>query len=356
MSTRATHRRPLPDTTVAWALSAPVDEPFVLSDQAQRLYRKELIYEGTFRGPGGRTIQADRALLEHWAKIGGELIAAGFRPPLPLEHTTNPEASRGEIQRFETGLDSKGRFALFGLARFADSEAEKLASRTNVSIYSPPAFEYAGKRWAQPITHVALTSYPVVPFLEGFQAIAASYLGEIKMAFDWSPIAEALELPDDIELNDDNAAAVIVMAIQNLKGQKPEKKPEEKPAEKPPVDKPEEKPLAASANPVMQGLLRDNRKMKLDQLQREGRLTKAARDLIEKEYLSESAVALSLGGGNDGFDRTMEVLQANPPCVPLKEKTGAQTIALSHHAKTDAKDNPLLADAERRAAAAKNRR
>mgnify|MGYP001008445026 CR=1 FL=1 len=42
MSTRIANRRLSTATTHAWALSAPVDEPFVLSDQAQRLYRKEL--------------------------------------------------------------------------------------------------------------------------------------------------------------------------------------------------------------------------------------------------------------------------------------------------------------------------
>jgi len=179
------------------------------------------------------------------------------------------------------------------------------------------------------------------------------------MAIDLAPIAEALELPDGVELTEDNLVALVVTALKNAKGEKPAEKP---PEEKPPVgDKPAEKPpMAASNNPMLQSLVRDNRRMKLDQLAREGRLTKPARDLIEKEYLTDQAISLSLNGTDDGFDKAMAIIAANPPCVPVKgEKTGVQatsTVALSHNADTGRGKSSLVADAERRAEQAKNRR
>jgi hypothetical protein len=290
-------------------------------------------------------------MIRHWVASHGELIAAGFKPPLPLEHTRDPAANRGEVVAMEEGTDAEGRASLYAKVRFADAEAEKLAARTNVSIYSPPSFEYAGRTFDQPITHVALTNYPVVPKLDGFQAIAASLHGEISMAIDWAPIQDALDLPEGVELTDDNAVELILVAIQNMKGDKPpEKKPPEPPkadaaGDAPPkADSPAKPPIAAS----FVNMLRDNRAMKLDRLVAEGKLTPVARKEIEKAHLTDGAISLSLGGVDDGFDRLCIVLSANAPCVPLKERTGAQTVALSHSHNPGTATNPLLADAQRR--------
>jgi hypothetical protein len=335
--------------------TAPIDSPFILSNEAERLYRKQLIYEGEFVTPKGQRIKVDRSLIDHWAKSHKELIAAGFTPPLPLEHTTDPEKNRGQVLAMEVGADEKGRYSLFGTVKFSDAEAEKLAARTNVSVYAPPEFKYAGRKWSSPITHVALTNYPVVPSLGNFQTIAASLQGEIKMAFDWTPIQELLDLPEGTELTDETAVTVLTMAIDALKkaaGEKPaEKKPDETPA---PDKKPDPVPLSAS----FVGILRDNRRMKLDALQQAGKLTKAARDKLEKQYLGDEALSLSLSSqtGGDGFDQMVEVLSANDRCVPLIEKTGRQVVVLSNNGAGGGEESPLVKDAKRRAEEAKKKR
>lgn len=143
-------------------------------------FRKELIYCGDFVKRNQTTHQKfsiDPIKLEHWEQTGNLMISNGVDVPLPLKHNDSPEAGRGKVVRYETGLNSRGIPALYGIVRFRDKEAAKMARSTNVSIYvpEPPVYDGLGNEYKYPIRHVALTDYPVIPKLEGFEAIAASF-------------------------------------------------------------------------------------------------------------------------------------------------------------------------------------
>lgn len=359
----------------ALAIRSPRDcGGFELANAAERLYRKQLAYVGQFvksTAGGDQPFEITEADIDHWALTHDELTAAGIEVPLPIEHTTDPEKRRGTVVKIEKGLDSKGRQSLFMLSRFRDAEAEKLASTANVSIYVPPSFKDGkGRVFTRPIRHVALTDYPVIPELDGFQTIAASFVGELSMAIDWSAIQTALDLPEGVELTDANAVEVILTAIAAMKakpgeekkpdekaGDKPGEKPGEKPAGTPPAaTPPAPKPIAAS----FVRMLKDNRSLKLDRLMAEGKLVKAARDKIEKEHLSDGSLALSLESENGevAFDSLIATLSALPPCVPLKERTGAQVLALSNPggANEDDKKGSVVKAMEARVKAAEARR
>jgi len=302
----------------------------VALDQASRRYRKELIRVGTWKA-GKHRWDVDEALLSHWVTEHKRLAENGVRVPLPLEHTTEPDKNRGWLVDLEKVGES-----LFGTIEFADDEAAKLASRTDVSIYSPPEFvDGKGNKYYRPITHVALTTQPVVTGLGAFEMLAASHVEEKQMKLSLKTLASKLGVDVADDATDEDIEAAIVSAW--------EKEPEE--------EEEEEEPVAASRATIR--LLKENRQMKLEKLMQAGKITKAAKDKIVAKHLSDSALSLSLSSDEDGdaFDDLVETLEANEAVVNLKGKSGQQTTRLSHDLKPE--DNPLVKDAERRAAAAK---
>lgn len=337
---------------LAVAFNSPCHSPFELSDYQERVYRKELIYVGTFHKNGVRW-EVTEDLLHHWAKTHGEFLASGIEVPLPIEHTRNPEARRGTVTKLEVAKNSRGLPALFGYVKFRDAEAEKLASTTNVSIYVPPEFtDGNGRTYYRPLCHVALTDYPVVPGLDKFQAIAASLVGEMKMSL--ATLAEKLGIPV-ADQDEAHLEAQILMAYSGMKeklakleGDQAAPEGGDAPADKPKGDAP---PIAAG----FVNLLRKNRTMELDSLQHAGLLTPAARKTIEASYLTEKSLTLSLSstdGADDGFDGLVKTLRENGRVILLGEKSRAQAMTMSGKDGTTV----LVADAKRRAEQAKARR
>lgn len=323
-------------------------EPFVLSDEASRTYRKELAYEGEFSAHG-KMFRIDEALLLHWHRTHAEFLKNGIEVPVPVEHTEDPEKRRGTLVGTELGMRKDGRRNIIGLIQFRDAEAEKLKA-SQVSVYVPPEFVDGKKnRYVRPIRHVALTDYPVIPGLGQFEPIAASLVGGTSsMALR--------DLANELGISADTADAELEAAITTkVKALVDENK---KLKEAPKNDSgsgnpPQKKPDAVAASLV--NVVRDNRSMKLDNLVREGKITPATRTKLEKQFCSEEALQLSFGETGDAFDATIDALKENASVLPKGEQTGAQlgsALSLSHP-NMKAENNPLIADAERRAAEAK---
>ncbi len=133
-------------------------------------YRKELIHAGTFV-KDGQEFRVDGAALRHWKRTFDAMRRRGVEVPVPVEHTRDPERRRGTVVEMELGTNLRGEPALFGVFEFRDGEAPL----SSVSIYAPPSFtDGLGTRYVRPITHVALTDYPVVPGLDPWLPLAAS--------------------------------------------------------------------------------------------------------------------------------------------------------------------------------------
>lgn len=103
--------------------------------------------------------------------------------------------------------------------------------------------------------------------------------------------------------------------------------------------------------PVAAGFIsmgRENRSMKIDQLVAQRKITPAVAKSLKDQYCTDQAISLSLqpGAKSDSFDGIIAALSLNEPVIALGEKSGRQSLA-------DASKNPLVADAERRAAKAK---
>jgi len=309
------------------------------------LFRKELIYIGTFslQDTAGQRFKAriDEPQLHEWVRNFEAMLDAGIKVPLPIEHTTNPEKNRGFVTRMAVEKNKAGLPSLFGYIEFRDEEATRLTKTANVSIYVPPQFEDGnGKVYHRPIRHVALTDYPVIPKLDGFQAIAASLvLGESDMAL--RDLAKKLGVSVESDASDDVVEAGIVSTVTKLR---------EKVKELETPEKKEEAPKIAAG---FMDMARENRTIKIDRLVDQGKITPAVAEDLKKVHLIDAALSLSLTAEtSDGFDALITALDKNEQVVSFVEKTGAQ-VQLSDAQKGDGTKSPLVANAEERAEAAK---
>lgn len=331
-----------------------------LSDVDPLVRRKELIYIGNFRKKNNSEdirFDVDETTLQHWHNTFIAMSANGIEVPVPEEHTTDLTKRRGTLIKTEIALNKRGLRALYGHIKFKDIESLKLAETTNASIFVPPELtDGKDNTYHHPITQVALTDYPVIPGLEKFQSIAASLVLSENSNMSLRAIAKSLGIKDDVE--DKELETAIGKAIAELKKQIKASDP------------PEVTPTGAGAGagagagnlpanpPVvslsMVNLLKDNRRMKLMDLQNKGKIVPAVREEFEKEYCSDTALKLSLSlsaNDTDPFEKMLSIIANNEAVMSFAEKTRGQSIALSNP--IDAKENPLIAVAERLAKEAK---
>jgi hypothetical protein len=337
----------------AVVLKVPKTEPLQLSsDDADGLtYWKELIYAGDFKKWNKKTgeielqFTVDTERLDNWNKTIAAMRKNGIEIPIPNRHTEEPEARRASLLESKRQKNKDGLESLFGKVRFVDKEAAKLAASTDVSIYADSELvDGKGNYYFNPIRHVALTDYPVIPGLEKFEAIALSLVQDTKkMALDPRALAKKLGIADDIADADleaaiDDAVDKLVAAVN-----KGDKKPADPPA--PPKDE-----VKASHSPLMLSLLSENRQAKIDALLLSGHIIPAQAKELTAAFCDSGKLVLSLsaaGEANDGFDAAIKLAKANTPRKAGGEKSPAQVVELSN-ADLMTDKNPLLANAQAR--------
>lgn len=342
---------------------------------------KEVIYECPKFQKDNLQFSVNKALIDHWAKTGKEMLAEGIEHPLPLDHTSNPEKRRGSVIDLEPRQNPKrgGIWSLYEKVRFRDAEAARLAQTANVSILVDEEMTSGrGTRYKLPIIHTALTDYPVIPGLEPFQAVALSY----NIADPGSQAMTLQELATKMGLNPqlppDQILAAIAAAWDQMKAKTmaPPAPPGAPPAgppgtprppglSDPPVEEEDEdeededednvKPKEPEVSLALVELSRDNRLMKIEKLVLARKITPAVRKDLEKRFCTPNALKLSLSrndGTDDGFKAIIETLQLNEPVFELsKGKTGLQqAVALSQTAESDPRQSPLVKNADKRAA------
>ena len=308
-------------------------------------FRKELIHTGQYvKESDNIEFEVTENTLKHWAATFSQMKKAGLKVPILLQHINNPEANRGYAHDMFVDGDS-----LIGILDLIGEDGIALAGRTDVSIYSPPDYvDGKGNKYLRPITHVALCTDPVIPGLGDWKEVAASLTRKEEFAMQWTKIQEALGLEEP--LTDETAVETILSYLDAMKKklaelqEADEKEAAAVAAAKTAADKPEPDPLLIK-------LALENRHVKLAQLVQAGRITPAVKDKLVEQFATEKTLALSLRSGRDDkFDALIAILAENDP-VELKEQTGPQTLQLAHPAHPSS--NLLIADAERRAKAAK---
>ncbi|HOM61918.1 MAG TPA: phage protease [Anaerohalosphaeraceae bacterium] len=316
-----------------------------------RKFRKELIKTGTYINKfNGKPFEITRDTLKHWECTFQQWRDNGLKVPVPLTHkgADDPSKNQGWVVDMFADGDS-----LVGILELVGEDAEKLAKTSDVSIFSPEeAMDSKGNYYIRPITHVALCTNPAIPGLENFKLVAS--LEPIELNQENKSMKEIAKL---LGLAEDASEEQILAALAELLKKVQETK--ETPVEAAAKEEQKKNAISMSApepvmpDPVLVRLASENREMKLNTLVAAGRITPAVKEKLAKRYVETGALQLSMSKGDDGFDELVKILAENDPVI-LKEHTSAQTLELSG-GPTRTNYNPLIADAERRAAEASKR-
>jgi hypothetical protein len=307
-----------------------------------RRYRKETIKAGQYiKASDNFSFEVTPETIDHWVQAFESWTAAGNKIPIPLSHADagDPERNRGWVIGMFRDGDS-----LISIMDLIGDDGARLALTSDVSIFSPPeVIDGKGNKYAYPITHVALCTDPVIPGLKGFESIAASRADILIRSEDmkFEKIVEALGIKDTV--TNENAEALVLAGIEANKLAL---------AEKTAALELSNKTLKMSnesgkVDPMVLGLVAENREIKLAGLVTAGKITPAVKKILEKAYIEKPALELSLAKGVDNFDIVIQALKQNEP-VRLGEETGPQTLDLSNPNNGEVKTNAIAEDVKRR--------
>ena len=292
-----------------------------------RRYRKEVIKVGQYhKESDNQDFAITGETLKHWAATFHEMRRNGVKVPIPVDHSEKAADNRGWVEDLFVEGDT-----LVMACELSDRDVENLVKRNDVSLQSPPEWtDGKGNQYVRPITHISLTPVPVVPGLDAFMPIAASFKTK-GTTMDWKKLGADIGI--DEELTDKNAAKLILSHVGTLT-EAAKKATEtanaatlklnelEKASKKPAGDEP------PPIDPLVLSLTRKNRVMVLNGLVGAARLTPAMRDVVKKAKIDGEALTLDLSHGSaDDFDFWMKIIAENDP-VTLKEQTGPQTLEL----------------------------
>lgn len=302
-------------------------ESLQLSKESKLRFRKQLLYTGDFRKKKQR-IPVSSKDLDHYSKSTNKMLSRGVKVPLPLEHTTNPKKNRGYLRRVERGVDKFGRDSIFGIIDFRDKKAAKLANSSDISVFIPPQQEDGfGRIYKRPISHVALTTQPVIHDLGGFEAIVAS--------FDSFSQERKRKMKD---LSSKKLAKRLGISLS--KGEKLTAKMIKKHYDE----------TKSEVDPIALSHMEKNRESQIRALSRieDPKITPAVADRLVDIFCDDKVLSLSYGNEDldDLFEEVLDALSENDIEDLSGESSGGQVIKLSKKSKI--KGNPLLEDADSR--------
>lgn len=183
---------------------------------AGKRFRKEVLYEGSFRHPStGKTHKFSKSDLELIASNSNTLLAKGVQIPFPDGHRFDAMYNMGDWVKFDVAPSSSsgaqaGAFGLFGEVIVPlEQHAERIgATIKTVSVYLERGVKLTdGTEIDGPVcTHVCGTTYPVVPGQSDFDAA----LAVTKEAFGPEEEPEVMNLDPVIK-----AAIVTALSLAN---------------------------------------------------------------------------------------------------------------------------------------------
>ena len=382
------------------------------------VFRKELVYPGFFlkkdeNGAVEFELPVDEALIDHWVATFNAFKTSGIEVPVPVEHTTDPEQRRGTVVALRKEHNSKRQGpSLYSYIKFRNAkDAQDMASgpgtSTQVSLYSPPTFtDGTGKKYVRPITHVALTDYPLIPGLEGFERLPSTKHVAASLTFQasdtetddeendtmkMSQLARRLGVKHSVGASSSKIAAAIVKRYRadseleddeddfglglddeleeddefDMDNELEDELEEDDEFDMDnefddELDDEEEMPMsrrprrASVVSASLAKTVAGSRKTEIQQLVRDGKISPLVGQKLAKKYASKRNVAICLshesrGKRGDDFSSVVAALSLNDKRYRYGERTHAQMRGESGDG------NPMTADAERRAEEAEKR-
>lgn len=164
---------------VPYAIIAAGTSAFEKVEGDSEVYRKEIIYPDHFikkteDGEVEFELPVDDTLMDHWVAVFNKMKQSGIDVPVPIEHTSDPEASRGKMVGLKKEFNpERGTNSLYAYVKFRDPEtAASLTKTSQVSLFSPPStVDGRGVKYVRPIQHLAITDYPLVPQLGAWEKV-----------------------------------------------------------------------------------------------------------------------------------------------------------------------------------------
>jgi hypothetical protein len=318
-----------------------------LSEEGKTLYRKEILRTGDFKkAADGIEFTITDGFLDQLELSHRERIDDGIKCPVPMGHSEEEGNNKGWM----VGTEREGE-SLYGLFDINGMTPEDLQNY-DVSVYIPPSHVAGnGKKYHRPIRHVALTSCPVIPGLDRFEAIAASLNSpkeEKPMAVDFAKLGTDLGIE---ELSEENAPELLLSSWKALQAEVEEAK------KVTPPSTPEELSALATKHPKLIKHAKSGREARIDALTlgEKPKINKAVRDELVTLFCSDDAVTLSLdetSTADADFDKLVEILGKNE-LVVSGSVTNPQSLSLSDPLKQeDADQFPLRTDVDNRRKAA----
>ena len=302
-------------------------------------FEKQVMYADTFHKPLGNGKYQDIVVtsrdMDMYAQSTNKYIIAG-KVTVPIEHTEDLEKNRGYVAKLLRKRDKKGRDSLYAVVDFRDKDAAKLANSSCVSVFIPPYIQ-DGKKVLYPrsMKHLALTNDPILPGLENFQCIAASFNGPIMTIME---LAKKLGFTPAEGTSDEALGTMIFNAVSQLQEKLKKAMAGDKPADKP-----------AQGDPVVASLLKENREGKIDGLLRDNKITPAVSKTLKEKWCSEECISASLKEGSqtsDAFKDVVDTLALSHGVLSNTDgsSTGPQLEDDLGDDVMDETKNPLLAD------------
>ena len=336
----------------------------ISSSTGELTYEKELAYVGDFyKASEDLEFSITEEFIDHWCRSENSMSMAEMEIPLPSKHTEESGFKKGKVSSFSKKIDSQGRTGLFGKVAFDNQEAADKFKNSGVSIYVkkdvtvPTTKEFI----TFPVTHVALTDYPVLPGMDSFTEVAASLNAEpafTKNLFkkEGDKMNHVLKLAEtlDIDVEDaEDAATKISGKFKELSDTVVSLSDEIKAIKKPEEKKKDLPVISASMFDMMQ----ENRENKITKLLEEGYVTPAQVKDVEAKYLNKEAIVLALSseGDTDDFNWFYKnALKGGKNALHGDGETGLQVeeTILSLSDIQDPKKNSLLKTIESRYATA----
>lgn len=370
-------------------------------DQSDPLtFRKEVLYADEFekrdkQGVLEYKFKITPDVLKHLELSAKELRNNGVEIPYASKHAGWELAENrwGEVIGALVGKNDKGKDALFLDVKFSDEETKKVGLRSNVSIGAPPLFvDGLGRKYTNPLRHLAATSAPVIPGLEPWKALAASFgdgefesiIGDLAMPFGkkddddkskpsgeeqnnsgqqqqnngqqqnnqqnnggnsapgsaepsvFDQILQVLELAVPANSDDKVKGAAILTALQMLKGRKQMAGQQQQVVNKPAPQAGGGIQLSQDNAPMVVDLIRQNRELQLSHLVTNEILDpNAAKELLNL-FASKASIGIELSHGGDGamFNKLIGILANNKPVKKSGRSEdgfdGSQELLLGH--------------------------
>ena len=322
----------------AVALSAKDLSVFSFEKADSLVAEKQIIYVGTFyQEKDDEWFNVDESDIDNWIDEFARYTGNGNEVPLPEEHDFLPSARKGTILGFDKKIDDQGRLSLFAKVKFKDAEAKDTFSEAQVSLYSPPQFtDGRGNSYRRPITHVALTDYPVVPDLGKWRTIAASAIVQKKGKPMLKQLALSLGLQVPADSSDEAISSLIGQHFstlsETLKTNQETITKLSKDLETAKASTPTDpEPVSISAG--IMDMARESRQLKLSRLVENSKISPNVKDRLEEIFVKDdNTLTLSLSrkdaSKKDVFDSLVDALSSNE-VVNKKEKTSAQVLKFS---------------------------